>query len=200
MSTNANDVQHGGNHYKKAGALQHWDIVALFNLDYFLGNSTKYQFRWQDKGGILDLKKSIHYVQKKIEIEEARAAGTLTEDILTRALQSCSKVDAAESSDEVAALTREVLWDGKERRGNSDKPHPDPKIENYLGPTPQSKYSDAFSKCALCGELYPRHTDTCTRRTKPISQWCSRCNTLDGHKADCPESKGLPAGTQITQS
>jgi hypothetical protein len=69
----ANDTQEGGNHYSKFGALQHWDIVHHFKLDYFQGQITKYVLRWKDKGGIQDLKKAQHFLQKYIELQEAEA-------------------------------------------------------------------------------------------------------------------------------
>ena len=71
----ANDRQVGGDHYSKHGAsLQHWDVVNIFGLDYFQGCITKYVFRHKDKSGIQDLKKARHYLDKYIELEEARAA------------------------------------------------------------------------------------------------------------------------------
>ena len=73
---NANSRQVGGAHYQGA-TLQHWDVVALFNLDYFAGNITKYLFRWRAKGGLQDLEKARHYLDKYIELETARAAKKL---------------------------------------------------------------------------------------------------------------------------
>lgn len=70
----ANQRQVGGSHYKKEGTmLQHWDIVVMFNLDYFEGQITKYLFRWRSKGGLQDLLKARHFLDKKIEVEEAKA-------------------------------------------------------------------------------------------------------------------------------
>ncbi len=60
----ANDKQVGGDHYQKLGELQHWDVVAHFNLDYFQGQVTRYLFRWRDKGGIQDLEKAQHFMEK----------------------------------------------------------------------------------------------------------------------------------------
>lgn len=68
----ANDIQVAGDHYKQYGDLQPWDAIAIWNLDYFEGNALKYIVRWRDKGGIQDLRKAIHYLEKKIEIEEQR--------------------------------------------------------------------------------------------------------------------------------
>lgn len=68
----ANDVQHGGDHYRHR-AIQPWDYVAANNLGFFEGTAVKYLTRWRDKGGIEDLRKAIHYLEKLIEVEEARA-------------------------------------------------------------------------------------------------------------------------------
>jgi len=68
----ANDIQHGGTHYK-GKAIEPWDYVAANGLGFFEGNAIKYLTRWRDKGGIEDLKKAQHYIQKLIEIERAKA-------------------------------------------------------------------------------------------------------------------------------
>ena len=66
----ANDLQHGGDHYKKYGDLQPWDVIVAWKLDYLAGTALKYIARWEDKGGIQDLEKAIHFLQKKIEVEK----------------------------------------------------------------------------------------------------------------------------------
>jgi hypothetical protein len=72
----ANDRQVGGSHYKGDGErVEHWDIVAQWNLDYFQGQITKYVMRWRSKGGIQDLEKAQHFLEKYIELERARAFG-----------------------------------------------------------------------------------------------------------------------------
>jgi hypothetical protein len=65
----ANDTQVGGDHYKKYGDLQPWDVITAWNLGYLEGTALKYIARWQDKGGIDDLRKAIHFLEKKIEVE-----------------------------------------------------------------------------------------------------------------------------------
>ncbi|MGL6095362.1 MAG: DUF3310 domain-containing protein [Fimbriiglobus sp.] len=65
----ANDVQHGGNHYAKP--IQVWDFIAANGIPYLEGNAIKYLSRWRNKGGVEDLKKAKHYVEKLIELEEA---------------------------------------------------------------------------------------------------------------------------------
>lgn len=64
----ANDVQHGGQHYKKQ-AIQVWDYVTANNIPYLEGNVIRYISRWRDKGGLQDLLKAKHYVEKLIELE-----------------------------------------------------------------------------------------------------------------------------------
>jgi hypothetical protein len=69
QQTTANDTQIGGDHYK-AKPIQPWDFIAANQLGYFEGNIVKYVSRWKDKGGINDLKKARHYLDKLIELED----------------------------------------------------------------------------------------------------------------------------------
>ena len=63
-----NSSQVGGAHYKSK-AIQPWTYIAANNLGYFEGNVVKYVSRWRDKGGVEDLRKAVHYLQKLIELE-----------------------------------------------------------------------------------------------------------------------------------
>ena len=80
MGEPANNTQTGGDHYKKKnitkdqvpeGALDVWDVVWLWKRDHFTATAIKYLARWEDKGGKEDLKKAIHWIQKRIEILES---------------------------------------------------------------------------------------------------------------------------------
>lgn len=71
QALNANAIQHGGTHYKDK-AVQPWDYIASNNLGYFEGNIVKYVSRWKEKNGVEDLKKAMHYLQKLIELTEAK--------------------------------------------------------------------------------------------------------------------------------
>jgi len=64
----ANSTQVGGIHYK-GQAIQPWDYIAANKLGYFEGNIVKYVSRWRDKGGVEDLRKARHYLEKLIELE-----------------------------------------------------------------------------------------------------------------------------------
>ena len=75
----ANTHQEGGSHYIEGAGhcpvcgtpLEHWDVVAMFGLDYFTGAATKYLFRLGRKGDTKEqLRKAIHYLQKRLELEE----------------------------------------------------------------------------------------------------------------------------------
>lgn len=57
-----NEIQIGGDHYRKK--YQHWDFVCDTGMPYLLGCATKYVARHQDKNGIEDLQKAIHYLEK----------------------------------------------------------------------------------------------------------------------------------------
>ena len=80
--TDANKTQIGGTHYKKKhitkemvpeGGLDPWDVFHLWGLDYFTATAVKYITRWEDKGGKADLEKAIHFLQKRIELENRRS-------------------------------------------------------------------------------------------------------------------------------
>lgn len=68
----ANDIQVSGNHYKQFKGCEPWDVITAWKLGYLDGTALKYIARWRDKGGIEDLKKAIHFLQKTIEVEEAK--------------------------------------------------------------------------------------------------------------------------------
>jgi hypothetical protein len=65
----ANDVQVAGTHYKSK-AIQPWDYIVANNLGYLEGNIVKYVSRWRDKGGLDDLRKARHYLDKLIEVQD----------------------------------------------------------------------------------------------------------------------------------
>lgn len=66
----ANSRQVGGNHYKKGEGDQHWDIVDRYHVPYLEGVGSKYPLRWRDKGGVEDLEKSLHYIDKILERDD----------------------------------------------------------------------------------------------------------------------------------
>lgn len=76
-----NNIQHGGTHYKKYGELQPWDVVLKWELGYLEGTALKYIARWKDKGGVEDIKKAIHFLQKLVEVEEAKHKQTTLSDV-----------------------------------------------------------------------------------------------------------------------
>ena len=65
-------VQVGGDHYKD-NSIQVWDAIHDWNLGYFSGNVVKYVARHTKKGGLEDLKKARHYLDKLIAVWEAKA-------------------------------------------------------------------------------------------------------------------------------
>ena len=66
----ANAIQIGGEHYKKGGGEEHWDRAWRLKYDPFQYIITKWVERWRDKGGVEDLKKAQHAIQKYIEVAE----------------------------------------------------------------------------------------------------------------------------------
>ena len=63
--------QVGGDHYRKR-KIQPWDYIAANDLDFWQGSIVKYITRWRDKGGVEDLKKARHTLDKYIELQEEK--------------------------------------------------------------------------------------------------------------------------------
>lgn len=70
MESKANQKQIGGTHYKTS--IEPWDAIVSWELGYLDGNVVKYVARWRKKGGLADLKKAQHYLEKLIEEEEKK--------------------------------------------------------------------------------------------------------------------------------
>jgi len=64
----ANEIQVGGDHYKRH-KYETWDVILDWELGYLDGNAVKYLSRWRHKGRVNDLRKAAHYIQKLIEME-----------------------------------------------------------------------------------------------------------------------------------
>ena len=77
----ANSIQHGGDHYKKK-SIEPWDFIEANGIGFLDGNAIKYLTRWKDKNGIEDLKKARHYVDKLIEVETAKQSQPSTSNNL----------------------------------------------------------------------------------------------------------------------
>lgn len=60
------DYADGG--YGHGGKIQHWDFAATNNFDYFQGQITKYVTRWRGKGGLKDLQKAQHFLEKYVDL------------------------------------------------------------------------------------------------------------------------------------
>ena len=63
-----NDIQFGGEHYRNK-SIQPWEYMESVWTEeqfkgYLIGNVIKYISRFQDKGGLLDLEKCSHYLDK----------------------------------------------------------------------------------------------------------------------------------------
>ena len=67
------DIQEGGDHYKKLGAYQPWEVLRRWLTPeefrgYMKGTTIAYLAREQDKGGMLDIKKAGHTLQGLVEL------------------------------------------------------------------------------------------------------------------------------------
>ena len=68
----ANEYQLGGAHYTNKD-IQPWEAMEAWMTEeqfkgFLMGNVIKYIARFQDKGGVLDLQKCKHYLDKLIEV------------------------------------------------------------------------------------------------------------------------------------
>lgn len=66
--TGANNKQIGGDHYKNQ-VIEPWDYCLANKLGYLESSAIKYITRWKQKGGIKDIEKAVHYLEKLIEWE-----------------------------------------------------------------------------------------------------------------------------------
>ena len=60
--------QIGGTHYVSK-TIQPWDFIVANKLGYLEGNVIKYVSRYQEKGGLEDLRKAKHYLEKLLEVK-----------------------------------------------------------------------------------------------------------------------------------
>jgi len=72
LSSMANEYQLGGAHYTNKD-IQPWEAMQAWMTEeqfkgFLMGNVIKYIARFQDKGGVLDLQKCKHYLDKLIEV------------------------------------------------------------------------------------------------------------------------------------
>lgn len=73
LKTSVLDTQHGGDHYKKLGAYQPWEVLRAWLTPeefrgYMKGTAIAYLAREQDKGGDMDIKKAAHTLQGLVEL------------------------------------------------------------------------------------------------------------------------------------
>ena len=62
-----NDTQVGGDHYLQK--IQPWDFIRANDIGFLEGNIIKYICRYKSKGGLVDLYKAQHYLDKLIHEE-----------------------------------------------------------------------------------------------------------------------------------
>lgn len=87
----ANDRQVGGDHYRRLGRLQPWDVWFAWELNPFQASILKYVVRYPKKGGVEDLEKAKHYLEKLIEEERRRAETAAIVSKLDRHLSKLAK-------------------------------------------------------------------------------------------------------------
>lgn len=108
----ASERQVAGTHY--SSSLQHWDFITDhcgFSAEYYIGCATKYLTRHRKKNGRQDLEKSMHFIEKLIELSKRHTAALQskrafpnTSPTLSDLRQYCAANDLAANGDEFAAL------------------------------------------------------------------------------------------------
>lgn len=88
----ANDKQVGGEHYK--GSIEPWDAITEWGLGYLDGSAVKYLARWQKKGGIQDVMKAIHFLEKLIEVENERLRRASDPDVKDQQTVTVSTIES----------------------------------------------------------------------------------------------------------
>lgn len=103
--TSANSHQIAGSHY--AGEYQHWDLVIDLKIPYMPAQVIRYVYRWRKKGGVQDLRKAKHFIQKMNErlddLPEISAPDMVPTEKLEGALARFL------DSNEVPAIEREII-------------------------------------------------------------------------------------------
>ena len=79
----ANSKQEGGQHYIDL-EIQPWEVIEKNGLGFFDGNALKYIMRHKKKGGVEDLRKAKHYIEKLIEIEQGIPVRPQPESVFTK--------------------------------------------------------------------------------------------------------------------
>lgn len=87
----ANETQVGGDHYKDK-AVQPWDYIVGNELGYLEGCIVKYISRHKAKGGLEDLRKARHYLDKLIEVEESKTPKVGRAELLNELLPGVQKI------------------------------------------------------------------------------------------------------------
>lgn len=90
----ARDMQVGGDHYKSKD-IQPWDAIDCWlspeaGQGFYQGNVIKYIARYREKGGVEDLKKARHYLDRLIELTPPQDLGAITEQASESASESAS--------------------------------------------------------------------------------------------------------------
>lgn len=97
--SNPNAYQIGGEHYQ--AEMQVWDFVTANNIGYLEGNAIKYLARWRKKGGLTDLEKARHYVEKLIALEQVRK-------VREEQMRQASAMDSVSGAVDLGATSSDV--------------------------------------------------------------------------------------------
>jgi hypothetical protein len=77
--------QEGGDHYKKLGQYQPWEVLSKWLTPdelrgFAKGTVVAYLARERDKGGMQDIRKALHTLQIYLELTEVSSCATTAQD------------------------------------------------------------------------------------------------------------------------
>ena len=103
--------------HSKAKPIQLWDFISGNGIPYLEGNAIKYLCRHREKGGVADLEKAKHYIEKLIEISAAAEPASPSQKIDDFELQGYDESDMRAEKLELEAELFRMFCGFQEKTG-----------------------------------------------------------------------------------
>lgn len=142
--------QVGGSHYKDL-KIQPVEYIHANGLPFIEGSIVKYATRWQEKGGVDDLRKIIHFAQILIELETQK----LLKEAARHTRQAVAEYCASEQYDKTGDVQHDDTWredriDAIGQNGNDGQHY-------CLHPRWHYYQSTHTKACTVCSHVEPWH-------------------------------------------
>lgn len=180
MTASANDTQHGGDHYKKLGQFQPWDVLQAWLTPeeyrgWQKGVAIVYLARERDKGGDEDIMKAGHHLTKLIEVMQKAGFEKSLEQAMTNSEQTTGQAQRKldkEAWAEVLATEQDGISLAQDRTTTfSDK-------VKVLSPEGRATYSGVVAEC-LADMVFLKKRLTDIDRNEP-DRFIQSIRRLDG--------------------